>query len=160
MENRYPPGRPSIAEQIQIDKILRACYLKTLSIEFTAEETGRHRKTVTKRFEKWNIKSMMKLNDEFNKGDSAYKEEYLRLNQTLIDKSFSRLDQLEIDIANARNNGSEFSHLIAIENQIMRTLEILGEKRCAVKISPGADRVVGKVIDERVERYVQSVSRN
>jgi len=157
LENQYQPGRPSVVESMLIDKTLRLHYLKTYSIEFTAEITGRHRRTVKKRFDNWDIKSMRKLNDEFDKGDSAHKEEYVRLNQSLIDKALFRLDQLAIDIDNARKSGSEsYSNLIVIENQIMRTLEVLGEKRCAVKISPGAERVVGKVIEDRVEKYAKS----
>jgi len=159
LENRYPAGRPSVAESMAIDKIMRSCYLETYSREFTAEITDRNIRTVRKRFDKWDRKSLIKLNDEFDKGDNVHKDEYVRLNQSLIDKAPFRLDQLGIDINNARNSGSEsYSNLIVIENQIMRTLEILGEKRCAVKISPGAERVVGKVIEERVEQYVKSIS--
>lgn len=161
MENTHPRGQPSISEQIEIDRILRPFYLKTYSIEQTAEITRRHRVTVTKRFRKWDNENMAKLNNEFDRGDNVHKDEFLRLNQALIDDGLCRLDAIKEDISNARKNGDlSLSHLISNEDQIRRTLESLNEKRCAVKIRPGAERVIVKVIEGRVKKHVQSISRN
>lgn len=161
LESSHLHGRPSAAESMAIDKILYSYYLKSYSIETAAELTGLHRRTVAKRFRKWDRKNLIKLNDEFDKGDSEQKAEYLRLNQVLIEDAWNDLEALKNDVDIARkNNDPMLPQLIATRDKIRRSLDVLGMKRCAVKISPGAERVVNKVIEERMKDHVQSISRN
>ena len=161
MESLHLHGRPSVAESIAIDKILYSYYLKSYSIETAAELTGLHRRTVAKRFRKWDRKNLIKLNDEFDKGDSEHKAEYLRLNQTLIEDAWNDLENAKNDVMIARqNNDPMLPQLISIRDKIRMNIDALGMKRCAVKIRPGAERVVGKVIEARIQDHVQSISRN
>lgn len=149
-------GQPSLARQIEIDKILRPFYLQTISIERTAEITGLDRKTVAKRFHRWKQEDMIRLNREFDQGDDIHKEECLRLLQALIDEGLGELREIKNDITDARKTGNPIlSSLLSNKDQTMRTLQSNNEKRCAIKIRPGAERVIGKVIDARVEQHVQ-----
>lgn len=159
--NNASRGQPSLAQQIEIDKILRPFYLQTFSIEKTAELTGLNRKTVAKRFHRWKQEDMIRLNSEFDKGDEIHREECLRLLQALIDEGLGELNEIKNDIADARKTGNPIlSNLLSNKDQIMRTLQSNNEKRCAIKIRPGAERVVDKVIEARIKNHVQSISRN
>jgi len=136
---------------------LRPLYLKTCSIERAAELIGRDRNTVARRFKPWEHEDMDRLNAALDKGDNIHKAEYLRLNQMLIEDALDDLEEIKNDIKVARqNNDPMLAQLISTRDKIRNSIDILGMKRCAVKIRPGAERVVGKVIDKRVEQHVQS----
>ena len=46
-------GRPSEAEQLEIERKLRPYFEKSISSSVTSRETGINRKTVTKYFHEW-----------------------------------------------------------------------------------------------------------
>lgn len=154
-------GHPSFAKQRQIDDDLHWYYLRTCSISTTSKITGYDRKTIARRFKMWGNNDVQKLNQELDKGDTIHKIEFLNLNQSLIDDALFRLDEIKKDITIARqNDGMNLSQLYSNEDQIRRTLQSLNEKRCAVKIKDGAQRVIEKVLEARVRGYVQSTSTN
>lgn len=161
MKNNHFRGQPSIAEQMEITLALRPLYLKTYSIERASGLIGRDRNTVARRFKPWENEDMARLNAAFDKGDNIHKAEYLRLNQMLLEDAQDDLEEIKNDIKIARQNDDPMlPQLFATRDKIRRSLDILGEKRCAVKISPGAERVVDKVIEARIQNHVKSISAN
>lgn len=157
----YMRGRPSIVDQLYINNLLRPFYLKTYSILQTAKLTGCDRKTVKDRFNSWNAEAILQLNLEFKKGDTKYKVEYLNLIQSLIDEKLTRLEEIKSDINNARrNNDGTLPQLLAIEDKLLMSLQGLNEKRFAVKVEPGAEQVIERVLEDRIKRHVKSASHN
>lgn len=154
-------GKPSIIVQLEINKLLRPFHLQTCSILQTSKITGCNRKTVTDRFEIWDNEAILQLNLEFKKGDLKHQAEYLILNQFLIDDALSRFDKIKSDIDNARQNGDgTLPQLLAMEDRLRMSLQSLNEKRFAIKVAPGADRVIDRVLTDRVRKRVQSAAQN
>lgn len=141
-------GRPSVADQIEFDHRIRPYYLQTGSIDYTAENVKLNHNTVEIRYKKWDAEELAKLNAALDEGDNKFRLQFLQLNQSLIDKTLSQFNAIEADISNARANGDKsLPHLISAMIKIISLLEFLGERRCAVSISPGAQRAMSKKLD-------------
>ncbi|MGI0059300.1 MAG: hypothetical protein ACREBJ_05985, partial [Nitrosotalea sp.] len=145
----------------EIDNILRQYYLKTYSARRTAAVTGFNRKTVSKRFNRWEREAIAAFDEKLNRGDMQFQIEYIHLNQVLIDEQLDLLDEIKTYTANARaSNDGSLSHLIANRIQVTKALQVLNEKRLAVKIYPSATRVVDKIFKKKMGDYVQLSAAN
>ena len=154
-------GKPNIVTQLEINKLLRPFHLKTYSVFKTAKITGCARKTIDDRFEIWDNEAILQLNLEFKKGDTTFQIEFLRANQFLIEDALDDLEAIKSDIDNARkNNSGTLPQLFAVKNKIRLSLQSLIEKRYAVKIEPGAARVIDRVFEDRLRKYVESTTQN
>ena len=146
---------------MRIDDILRLNYSKTHSIAKAAAITGFHRNTVKARYAAWDADAIAEFESKLKKGETQFQIEYLNLTQALIDEQLTTLDEVKSDIEQARANASDtLPQLFSIKNQIIKTLQTLNEKRLAMKIYPGAIRMVDQIIDTKMRDHVQFSNTN
>ncbi len=102
-EHTFSRGRPSNAQELQIERKLRDCFTKFYSTSFTAKQTGHDIKTVKKYFKKFKYELMQNEVIDFRKRFQEAKERnILVLDDTLYSLYHDR-DEIEQQIIDAKN---------------------------------------------------------
>jgi len=102
-EHTFSRGRPSNAQELQIERKLRDCFTKFFSTSFTVKQTGHDVKTVKKYFKKFKDELMQNEAIDFRQRFQEAKERnILVLDDTLYSLYHDR-DEIEQQIIDAKN---------------------------------------------------------
>jgi len=109
-EHTFSRGRPSNAQELQIERKLRDCFTKFYSTSFTVKHTGHDVKTVKKYFKKFKDDLMQNEAIDFRQRFHEAKErQILVLDDTLYSLYHDR-DEIEQQIIDAKNKNDP--HLV------------------------------------------------
>jgi len=102
-EHTFSRGRPSNAEEIQIERKLRDCFTKFFSTSFTVKQTGHDVKTVKKYFKKFKDELMQNEAIDFSQRFSEANERYILATDEILYSLYQDRDEIEQQIIGAKN---------------------------------------------------------
>jgi hypothetical protein len=105
-DNAHDRGRPSKAEELQIERTLRPFFAKSYSATFTAQKTGYNIKTVTKYFNKFKQELLESETPDFIQRCKEEKETCLFSYDNLIDTLYEDKKDIEYFIEVAKKMGN------------------------------------------------------
>jgi len=106
----FSRGRPSNAQEIQIERKLRDCFTKFYSTSFTVEHTGHDVKTVKKYFKKFKDDLMQNEAIDFPQRFHEAKERYILAVDEIQNSLSQDIDDIEQQIIDAKNQNDP--HLV------------------------------------------------
>jgi len=99
----FSRGRPSNAQELQIERKLRDCFTKFYSTSFTVEHTGHDVKTVKKYFKKFKDDLMQNEAIDFPQRFHEAKERYILALDEILHSLYHDKDEIEQQIIDAKN---------------------------------------------------------
>lgn len=123
-DNAHERGRPSKAEELQIERILRPFFAKSHSATFTAEKTEYNIKTVTKYFSKFKQELLESETPDFIQRCREEKERCLFAYDDLIYSLYEDKKDIEylIEVAKKIGNLSQVEKLYRLKLKIMQDI--------------------------------------
>jgi len=109
-EHTFSRGRPSNAQEIQIERKLRDCFTKFYSTSFTVKHTGHDVKTVKKYFKKFKDELMQNEEIDFRQRFHEAKERYILALDEIQNSLSQDIDDIEQQIIDAKNQNDP--HLV------------------------------------------------
>jgi len=106
----FSRGRPSNAQEIQIERKLRDCFTKFYSTSFTVKHTGHDVKTVKKYFKKFKDELMQNEEIDFRQRFHEAKERYILALDEIQNSLSQDIDDIEQQIIDAKNQNDP--HLV------------------------------------------------
>jgi len=134
-EHTFSRGRPSNAQELQIERKLRDCFTKFFSTSFTVKQTGHDVKTVKKYFKKFKDELMQNEAIDFRQRFQEAKERnILVLDDTLYSLYHDR-DEIEQQIIDAKNTNdpnlvdklyrTKLKFIEEIKNTVLEKMDII-----------------------------------
>ncbi len=102
-EHTFSRGRPSNAQEIQIERKLRDCFTKSFSTSFTVKQTGHDVKTVKKYFKKFKDDLMQNEAIDFRQRFHEAKERHILALDEILHSLYHDKDEIEQQIIDAKN---------------------------------------------------------
>jgi len=123
-DNIHDRGRPSKAEELQIERRLRPYFAKSQSATFTAQKTGYNIKTVTKYFDKFKQELLESETQDFIQRCREEKERSLFTYDDLIYSLYEAKEDIEylIKVAKKMGNLSQVEKLYRLKLKIMQDI--------------------------------------
>ena len=150
-------GRPSKAEQLQIQETLRPFFERGTRATKVAEITGHDVKTVGKYFNKWYDEIAMYEKQNFEERHQQARQRFALVLENLIDESYDMLDKVKQLINESTQQKHTIpAYLIKSHSEIIRNISDLVEKRTLVLMEPGIEKLVDSIVEGRFAKYVQS----
>ncbi len=144
-------GRPSKAEQHEMEKKLRPCFLRGMSASASSIETGINIKTICKYFNGW-FKELEEV--ETQSFRARFKEERQRAiscYDAQIVEAYRLQEIIKDEIESTRKSGKPVSQNLMKRFELsIRTISDLNDRRGALAIRPKIDESVDQMIDERI----------
>ncbi len=106
----FSRGRPSNAQELQIERKLRDCFTKFYSTSFTVKHTGHDVKTVKKYFKKFKDELMQNEEIDFRQRFHEAKERYILALDEIQNSLSQDIDDIEQQIIDAKNQNDP--HLV------------------------------------------------
>ncbi len=134
-EHTFSRGRPSNAQEIQIERKLSDCFTKFFSTSFTVKQTGHDVKTVKKYFKKFKAELMQnEAIDLRQRFQEAKERNILVLDDTLYSLYHDR-DEIEQQIIDAKNTNdpnlvdklyrTKLKFIEEIKNTVLEKMDII-----------------------------------
>jgi len=102
-EHIFSRGRPSNAQELQIERKLRDCFTKFFSTSFTVKQTGHDVKTVKKYFKKFKDELMQNEAIDFRQRFHEAKERHILVLDEILHSLYQDRDEIEKQILDAKN---------------------------------------------------------
>jgi len=132
----FSRGRPSNAQEIQIERKLRDCFTKFYSTSFTVEHTGHDVKTVKKYFKKFKDELMQNEEIDFPQRFSEAKERNILALDEILHSLYHDKDEIEQQIIDAKNKNdsnlaeklyrTKLKFIEEIKNTLVEKMNLIG----------------------------------
>jgi len=99
----FSRGRPSNAQELQIERKLRDCFTKSFSTSLTANQTGHDVKTVKKYFKKFKDELMQNEAIDYRQRFHEAKERHILALDEIVSSLYQDRDEIEQQIIDAKN---------------------------------------------------------
>jgi len=109
-EHTFSRGRPSNAQEIQIERKLRDCFTKSFSTSSTVKQTGHDVKTVKKYFKKFKDELMQNEAIDYRQRFHEAKERHILALDEILHSLYQDRDEIEKQILDAKNKNDP--HLV------------------------------------------------
>lgn len=150
-------GRPTRAEQIEIQKTLRPYFRSGLTVEAVSDLTTTDPKTVTKYFGDWADEIEKQDSADFLKRQKNARSRALRCYGYLMGEEYKMLSEINDEIEYFKKEERPVpQYLLAKHSEIVKTLATLNEKIAVVEMSEKIEESLGTIIEEKIKEYEKS----
>ena len=144
-------GRPSKADQLNIQKKLRPFFERGYNGTFTSNKTGINIKTICKYFEEWSERIQESENEEFFARQKKDKERIILALDHLISQDYDLLDISKKEIENyTQENKSVPKSILNLNLETVKHIASLIERKFSILMQPPAEEELEKKINEMI----------
>ena len=144
-------GRPSKSKQLEIERMLRPYFARTLSASFVANETGFNIKTVCRYFDKWSNEIRGVEDQDFFSRQRKQRDRIILSYDDLIFQEYEMLGDIKDQIKKYKEKEKEIPRFFVNSFQdVVKTISNLQEKKCSFSLQPLPEELIEQKIQEKL----------
>lgn len=155
--NPRKKGRPTRAEQLEIQKTLRPYFRSGLTVEAVSDLTSIDPKTIGKYFGDWADKIEKQESADFLERQKNARSRALRCYGYLMGEEYKMLSEINEEIGYFKKEERPVpQYLLAKHSEIVKTMATLNEKIAVVEMSMKIGESLDAKIEEGIKKYEES----
>lgn len=154
-------GRPTRAEQLEIQQILRPYFRSGLKVEAVSDLTSLDPKTINRYFGDWADEIEKQESADFLERQKNARSRALRCYGYLMGEVYTMLSEINDEIEYFKKEKKLVpQYLLAKHSEIVKTMATLNEKIAVVEMSEKIDESLDAIIEEKIKKYEKSRAGN
>jgi hypothetical protein len=147
-------GRPTRAEQLEYQKILRPHFHTGITVQAVSGLTHIDQKTISKYFGKWADEIEKQDSRDFQKRQLEARARALRCYGYLMSEEYEMLREINEEIESFKEEEQPVPpYLLSKHSEIIKTISVLNEKIAIIEMSAKADESLNAIIEETIKKY-------